>query len=85
MNAILYLLQMMSEMFKDEKMVQTAPQVAEVTKQVLEDYPKPQLRYQTSGYVKGAAADRFKDPTGYSLVEKYGRSAFSSHDVLPSE
>lgn len=74
---------MMSQMFEDKSMVQTGPQVAEVAKQVLEDYPNPKLRYQTSDYVKGAAADRWKDPVGYSLVEKYGRSAFKSHDVLP--
>ena len=76
---------MMAEQFKDEKMVQTPPQVAVVVKKAIDDYPNVLFRYQTSDFVKGAAADRWKDPTGYSLIEKYGRSTFSSHDLLPKD
>ncbi|KAK9863475.1 hypothetical protein WJX84_010611 [Apatococcus fuscideae] len=74
---------MMGEQFKDENMVQTPKEVAAVVVRVMEDYPKPHFRYQTSDFVKGAASDRWKDPTGYSMVHKYGRSTFSSQDVLP--
>ena len=76
-------MQMMGEQFKDENMVQTPKEVAAVVVRVMEDYPKPHFRYQTSDFVKRAASDRWKDPTGYSMVHKYGRSTFSSQDVLP--
>ncbi len=63
-------------------MVQTPVEVAEVARKVIRNYPEVQFRYQTSGFVQGAAADRWKDPTGFKMVEKYGRSTFSSPDVM---
>lgn len=77
--------QMMSEQYSDDNVVQTASEAAETTKKCIDDWPNAQFRYQTSDMVKGAASDRWKDPTGYSLIEKYGRSAFSSQDLLPKD
>lgn len=75
----------MADQFKDKSMVQSAPEVAAVVKTAIDDYPNVQFRYQTSDFVKTAASERWKDPTGFSMVHKYGRATFSSQDVLPKE
>ena len=74
---------MMKAVFSDKQYVQTTAEVAEVMLKILEDFPNPKFRYQTSEWVKTLAAFRLKDPTGYSMMETYGRTMFDNQDVLP--
>ncbi|KAK9840041.1 hypothetical protein WJX74_002437 [Apatococcus lobatus] len=76
---------MMSSQYSDDNVVQSASEAAETTKKAIDDWPNVQFRYQTSDVVKATASDRWKYPTGYSLIEKYGRSVFSSQDPLPKD